>query len=181
VGGLKAPHLAQLGLAISPRSPVFSLPAAQRRLRKKAPNWPKGKTPPPATGKWRHPRKKTLPTYHEGFPTAFIDRFVKEAKIPGILGNIPASGTEIIQQLGGRAHEKRQADCLHQRRFGFPDCLPRRKLWPRSPLAICKVARHLCDELGVARVIARPFVGAPGSFHRTTNRKDFSVALPKKP
>jgi phosphopentomutase len=45
---------------------------------------------------------------------------------------------------------------------------------------ICEVARRLCDDLGVARVIARPFVGQSGSYTRTTNRKDFSVALPEE-
>jgi phosphopentomutase len=57
----------------------------------------------------------------------------------------------------------------HEEAFGLP------RLYE-----ICEVARKLCDELGVARVIARPFVGANGRYQRTTNRKDYSVALPEE-
>src|SRR5690606_2023404 len=46
---------------------------------------------------------------------------------------------------------------------------------------ICELARKLCDEFGVARVIARPFVGNNGKYTRTKNRKDYSIALPEEP
>lgn len=91
-----------------------------------------------------------------------------------------ASGTEIIQQLGDEhvrtgfpivytsADSVFQIAC-HEKHFGLD------RLYE-----ICEVARRLCDELGVARVIARPFVGDGGKYTRTTNRKDFSVAIPEE-
>lgn len=122
--------------------------------------------------------KKSFPTYYDGFPQSFIDSFIKRAKLKGVLGNIPASGTEIIQKLGDEhlatgfpivytsADSVFQIAC-HEESFGLE------RLYE-----ICEVARKLCDELGVARVIARPFLGKNGNYTRTKNRKDYSVALP---
>src|SRR5690606_21889747 len=119
--------------------------------------------------------KKPFPTYYEGFPADFMNEFVRRAKIPGFLGNIPASGTEIIQKLGdehvktGKPIVYTSADSVfqvacHEESFGLS------RLYE-----ICEVARKLCDDLGVARVIARPFVGTSGKYTRTGNRKDYSV------
>jgi phosphopentomutase len=124
--------------------------------------------------------EKPFPTYYEGYPQEFMDRFVIEAKIPGYLGNVAASGTEIIQQLGtehvktGKPIVYTSADSVfqiacHEESFGL-----------ERLLQICEVARRLCDELGVARVIARPFLGTEGAYKRTKNRKDYSVALPEE-
>jgi len=118
-----------------------------------------------------------FPLYPDGFPKEIIDRFIAEAKVPGVLGNKPASGTEIIKELG-------EEHC----KTGFPivytsgdsvfqiaaheDIIPLPRLYE-----ICTIARHnvMTGKDAVGRIIARPFVGAPGAFNRTTNRKDFSV------
>jgi phosphopentomutase len=181
VGGLKVPNLAKMGLgnisALKGVTPANKATAAFGKSSELA----KGKDT--TTGHWEMAGvrvKQAFPTYHDGFPDSFMTRFVKEAGVPGFLGNIPASGTEIIQQLGdehvktGKPIVYTSADSVfqiaaHEETFGLD------KLYK-----ICEIARKLCDELGVARVIARPFVGKSGAYKRTTNRKDYSVALPEE-
>lgn len=181
VGGLKLPNLERLGLGnISDIKGVSRVgrPAAAHG---KSAELAKGKDT--TTGHWEMAGVRVarpFPTYYEGFPQAFVDRFVKEAGVPGYLGNIPASGTEIIKDLGdehvktGKPIVYTSADSVfqiacHEESFGLE------RLYK-----ICEVARKLCDEVGVARVIARPFIGKSGAYKRTTNRKDYSVALPEE-
>ena len=64
---------------------------------------------------------RAFPTYPNGFPAPVIDRFVRETSVPGILGNIPASGTEIIKVLGEEHVKTGKADRLHIGRFSFSD------------------------------------------------------------
>jgi phosphopentomutase len=181
VGGLKLPTLARMGLgnisAIPGLIPLAKTSASYGKCAELA----KGKDT--TTGHWEMAGisvKKPFPTYYEGVPQAFVDGFVAKAKIPGYLGNLAASGTEIIQMLGdehvrtGKPIVYTSADSVfqiacHEESFGLE------RLYE-----ICKVARKMCDELGVARVIARPFLGANGKYKRTTNRKDYSVALPEE-
>lgn len=121
--------------------------------------------------------EKAFQTYPDGFSDSVIARWVKENGLPGTLGNKAASGTEIIEELG-REHMKTgkpivytSADSVwqiaaHEESFGLD------RLY-----AISKSARKICDELGVSRVIARPFVGNPDRgvpFKRTYNRKDLA-------
>ncbi len=114
------------------------------------------------------------------FPEEFITEWVKRCQLPGILGNKPASGTEIIQELGalhestGKPIVYTSADSVfqiaaHETTFGLD------KLY-----AICEVARELLDPYQIGRVIARPFTGEPGHYKRTANRRDYSV-LPPEP
>ncbi|HEY8279911.1 MAG TPA: phosphopentomutase [Bdellovibrionota bacterium] len=180
VGGLKLPHLGRMGLgnisSIKGISPAKKTSAAYGKSLELA----KGKDT--TTGHWEMAGvrvNRPFPTYYDGFPQEFVDRFVRETGMPGYLGNIPASGTEIIQKLGdehmksGKPIVYTSADSVfqiacHEESFGLD------RLYK-----ICEVARNLCDELGVARVIARPFLGSNGNYKRTTNRKDYSVALPE--
>jgi phosphopentomutase len=96
----------------------------------------------------------------------------------GTLGNKPASGTEIIEELGaehlatGKPIVYTSADSVFQI-AAHEQIIPVDEL-----MRISEAARKLCDELPVARVIARPFVGEPGSFKRTYNRRDFSMPPP---
>lgn len=181
VGGLHVPNLARMGLgnisSLKGVAPQAKATAAYGKSSELA----KGKDT--TTGHWEMAGvrvKQAFPTYHEGFPESFMTRFVKESGVPGFLGNIPASGTEIIQQLGdehvktGKPIVYTSADSVfqiacHEESFGL-----------NHLYKICEVARKLCDELGVARVIARPFIGQSGAYKRTTNRKDYSVALPEE-
>ena len=119
-----------------------------------------------------------FPTYPKGFPARILNPFEK-AIGRKVLGNKPASGTEIIKELGeehvrtGRPILYTSADSVFQV-AAHEDIIPLEELY-----RICGIARELLDgEDRVGRVIARPFSGAPGSFQRTKNRKDFAIPPP---
>ncbi|HEX8097232.1 MAG TPA: phosphopentomutase [Pyrinomonadaceae bacterium] len=123
--------------------------------------------------------EQAFPTYPRGFPPEVIERFVREAGVPGILGNKPASGTEIIKELGeehvrtGRPIVYTSADSVFQI-AAHEGVIPLDRLYE-----ICETARSLLKgEHEVGRVIARPFIGEPGSFRRTENRHDYAVPPP---
>jgi phosphopentomutase len=122
---------------------------------------------------------QAFPTYPNGFPVGVLDRFVKETGVPGVLGNIPASGTEIIKELGaehvatGKPIVYTSADSVFQI-AAHEEVISLERLYE-----ISETARRILDgEHKVGRVIARPFRGAPGSFFRTENRHDYAVPPP---
>jgi phosphopentomutase len=122
-----------------------------------------------------------FPTYPNGFPSSVIDRFVRETSVPGILGNIPASGTEIIKLLGeehvktGKPIVYTSADSVFQI-AAHEEVIPLDRLYE-----ICEIARGILEgEHKVGRVIARPFLGQPGAFYRTENRHDYAVPPPRE-
>jgi phosphopentomutase len=125
--------------------------------------------------------EQAFPTYPDGFPQSILDRFIKDAGVPGILGNFAASGTEIIKDLG-EAHVKTgkpivytSADSVFQI-AAHEEVIPLPKLYE-----ICEAARSILDgEHKVGRVIARPFLGEPGNFYRTENRHDYAVPPPRE-
>ena len=113
--------------------------------------------------------EKAFPTFPAGFPQRIIDEFVTEAKIPGVLGNVPASGTEIIRELGeehvrsGKPIVYTSADSVFQI-AAHEEVVPIDRLYE-----MCEIARRILDgEDRVGRVIARPFLGtAADNFRRT--------------
>ena len=124
--------------------------------------------------------KTPFPVYPQGFPEELIKRFEKAIGTE-VLGNKPASGTEIIKELGeehlrtGKPIVYTSADSVFQI-AAHEEKIPVPRLYE-----ICQIARELLTgENGVARVIARPFVGKPGSFKRTDRRKDFSLPPPER-
>lgn len=181
VGGLKVPTLEAMGLGRISAIKGIAIPSKTIASFGKCAELSKGKDT--TTGHWEMAGihvTKPFPTYYQGYPESFVNDFVKKAKVPGYLGNIAASGTEIIQQLGdehvksGKPIVYTSADSVfqiacHEEHFGLE------RLYE-----ICEVARKLCDDFGVARVIARPFVGTSGNYTRTKNRKDYSIALPEE-
>jgi phosphopentomutase len=125
--------------------------------------------------------ERAFPTYPDGFPPPVIERFIRETSVPGILGNIPASGTEIIKVLGeehvktGKPIVYTSADSVFQI-AAHEEVIPLERLYE-----ICEIAREILDgEHKVGRVIARPFLGQPGSFYRTENRHDYAVPPPRE-
>lgn len=123
--------------------------------------------------------KKPFPTFPNGFPEDVIENF-KKAIGSDILGNYPASGTEIIKELGeihiatGYPIVYTSADSVFQV-AAHEDIIPVEKLYE-----ICMIARRLLTGSNrVDRVIARPFTGNPGNFRRTSKRKDFSIPPPE--
>ncbi len=123
--------------------------------------------------------EKAFPTYPDGFPHDVLERFIAETGVPGVLGNVPASGTEIIKELGaehvatGRPIVYTSADSVfqiaaHEAVISVP------RLYE-----ICETARAMLQgQHQVGRVIARPFVGVTGAFTRTENRHDYAVPPP---
>ena len=121
-----------------------------------------------------------LPTYPEGFPEEILAPFRAETG-RGVLANAPWSGTEVIEKYGaehmrtGDLIVYTSADSVFQI-AAHEDIVP-----PETLYEYCRIARRLLQgKHGVGRVIARPFVGQPGSFKRTANRHDFSLEPPKE-
>ena len=120
-----------------------------------------------------------LPTYPDGFPEEVLAPF-RKATGRGVLANAPWSGTAVIEEYG-KAHMETgdlivytSADSVFQI-AAHEEVVPLEQLY-----AYCKIARaQLQGKHGVGRVIARPFVGQPGSFKRTANRHDYSLEPPK--
>ncbi len=179
VGGLKLPAMQALGLgAVTPilGVPPSPIPGAWvGRMAERS----QGKDT--ITGHWEMMGallERGLTTFPSGFPQEVVDAFVRETGAPGVLGNVVASGTAIIQELGeehqrtGKPIVYTSADSVFQI-AAHEGTVPLERLY-----GWCRTARRLLDPLRVARVIARPFVGAPGGYTRTYNRKDFAMPPP---
>ncbi|MFN7144674.1 MAG: phosphopentomutase [Myxococcota bacterium] len=116
--------------------------------------------------------------YYDGFPQTLMDAFTATTG-EGWLGNVAASGTEIIERLGAEHLATKKpivytsADSVFQI-AAHEDVMPVARLWE-----ICTQAFEVVRPYGVARVIARPFVGTPGAFVRTESRKDFALQPPR--
>ena len=116
-----------------------------------------------------------LPTYPDGFPEEVLKPFMEQTG-RGVLANAPWSGTAVIEQYGAE-HMKTgdlivytSADSVFQI-AAHEDIVP-----PEQLYEYCRIARKILQgKHGVGRVIARPFIGEPGSFKRTANRHDFSL------
>src|ERR687887_593602 len=181
VGGLDLPNLEALGLGnVEPLEgcpPMAGAPAVAGRLIERS----KGKDT--TLGHWELMGIVTpqpLPTYPHGFPHDVIDPFMHRTG-RGVLGNKPASGTEIIQELGEEHQETGKwivytsADSVFQV-AAHEETIPLDELY-----AACAIAREiLTGKHAVGRVIARPFIGEPGNYERTPNRHDFSLE-PQRP
>ena len=121
-----------------------------------------------------------LPTYPQGFPEEVLEPF-RAATGRGVLANAPWSGTAVIEKYGqehmrtGDLIVYTSADSVFQI-AAHEDIVP-----PEQLYEYCRIARKILQgKHGVGRVIARPFVGQPGSFKRTANRHDFSLEPPKQ-
>jgi phosphopentomutase len=179
VGGADLPTLAALGLgnlaAMRGVKPATAARGAHGRLAELS----AGKDT--ATGHWELAGLRIddpFPTYPDGFPEEILAPF-RDRTGRGVIGNIPASGTEIIQQLGGQHVATgdlivyTSADSVFQI-AAHEDVVPIAELYE-----ICRIARSILDPYNVGRVIARPFVGPrPGEFQRTYNRRDFAMPPP---
>ena len=120
-----------------------------------------------------------FPPDYPSFPESLLQEFIVRAKLPGVIGNHHASGTEIIAELGdehvrtGKPIVYTSADSVfqiaaHEQHFGLD------RLYE-----ICLIARDLVDPYNIGRVIARPFTGESGAYKRTGNRRDYSIPPPE--
>jgi len=182
VGGLKLPNLESLGLRnISPIEGIESVKNPGASFGKMA-ELSEGKDS--TTGHWELAGiyvQTDFSYFPEGFNDDIIKKFLQETGCKGVLGNKPASGTEIIDELGKEHLETgypiiyTSADSVFQI-AAHEEIIPLKKLYK-----ICAITRErvLTLPLQVGRVIARPFIGKPGNFTRTKNRKDFSLDPPE--
>ena len=179
VGGINLPHLESMGLRELVNYPTsttgIDFIGSWGRMKSASP----GKDT--TSGHWELTGlilDRPFPVYPDGFPEQVISSF-KEATGYGVLGNKAASGTEIIEELGpehlqtGRLILYTSADSVFQL-AGHEDVIS-----PGELYSVCEKARELLQgEHAVGRVIARPFVGQPGSFQRTEGRRDYSLPPP---
>lgn len=188
-GPLALPHLAALGLGLACEAstgrapPGLALPARPRGLWGHAIETAPGKDTPsghwelagaPAGFAWGY-----FPDARPSFPADLTAAIIREGRLPGILGDRHASGTQIIEEFGeehmrsGKPILYTSVDSVlqiaaHEETFGLD------RLYD-----LCRLARRLVDPLNIGRVIARPFLGThTGDFRRTSRRKDFAMPPP---
>ncbi len=115
------------------------------------------------------------------FPKELTDALIKQAKLPGILGNKHASGTVIIDELGEEHIKTGKPICYTSADSVFQIAAHEKHFGLERLYEICDIARKLVDDFKVGRVIARPFIGERcGQFERTYNRKDYATPPPEK-
>ncbi|HEV8540639.1 MAG TPA: phosphopentomutase [Nitrospiraceae bacterium] len=124
--------------------------------------------------------EKPFPTYPKGFPAEIIEPFQRSIGRP-VLGNKPASGTEILKELGEQ-HLQTGAPIVYTSADSVFQVAAHEQIISVEELyRICREARKLLQPPHqVARVIARPFRGEPGAFIRTEHRRDFSLDPPEQ-
>lgn len=188
-GPLWLPHFTRLGLngaAVASTGepiPAFSTTinitgaygcAAEKSFGKDTPSGHWELAGVPALFDWGY-----FPPEYPSFPEDLLEELIRRADLSGVLGNKHASGTEIIAELGaehqrtGKPIVYTSGDSVfqiaaHEESFGL------KRLYD-----VCLIARKLVDEYKVGRVIARPFLGAPGHYYRTGNRVDYSIPSPE--
>ncbi len=179
VGGVRLPLLGDLGLgnieSVEGLPPNGRARASWGRMAERSPG--KDST----SGHWELmgcPLDRPFPLYPNGFPREIIERFERATGM-AVLGNRPASGTEIIELLG-EEHMRTGAPIVYTSADSvFQIAAHEEVISPDRLYLLCRIARKiLARPHAVGRVIARPFTGMPGSFTRTKGRKDFSLPPP---
>jgi phosphopentomutase len=178
-GGLALPHLQALGLgnlaSVEGVAPIDAPEGAWGVME------PASAGKDSTTGHWEIAGlhlTRPFPTFPNGFPPEVIDAF-SAATGRGVLGNIPASGTEIIEQFG-EEHERTGKWIVYTSADSVFQVAAHEGVIPLAELyAACETARmQLVAPNDVSRVIARPFAGHAGAYERTGNRRDYSIAPP---
>ncbi|TWH48963.1 phosphopentomutase [Sporomusa sp. KB1] len=180
-GGLNLPVLASMGLGLI--EPIAGIPEVSRPIAAfgKMAEISVGKDT--TSGHWELagcPLFTAFPVYPNGFPPEVIEKFTTYTGLR-VLGNKAASGTEIIVELGeehlrtGQPIVYTSADSVFQI-AAHEEIIPLERLYE-----LCKIVREkICvGDHAVGRIIARPFIGKPGSFARTANRHDYSLQPPE--
>lgn len=187
-GPLRLPHLDALGLGSAAAASTGRLPQGLAAAPSGA-SWgygaetSAGKDTP--SGHWElagTPMSQppgTFPATDPCFPPALVTALIREAALPGILGDCHASGTNIIDDLGEESLRTGRPICYTSVDSVFQIAAHEELFGLERLYGVCRIARRLCDPLRIGRVIARPFLGrARDSFVRTPNRKDYAVPPP---
>lgn len=180
VGGLKVPNLAAAGLGNI--APLEGVPPAERPRGAWGMMEPRSAGKDSTTGHWEIAGvhlARPFPTYPQGFPQEVIDEFAKRTG-RGVIGNVVGSGTKVLEDFGvehqatGKWIVYTSADSVFQV-AAHEETIPLDELY-----AACASAREmLVAPHNPSRVIARPFIGTPGAWVRTKNRRDYSIAPPE--
>jgi phosphopentomutase len=181
VGGLQVPNLERLGLGrIAPLDGVAPVahPAAAFGLME-----PRSSGKDSTTGHWELAGvhlATPFPTYPHGFPAELVAEFAARTG-RGVIGNVVGSGTVILTEYGER-HQQTGAWILYTSADSVFQIAAHEETVPLAELyAACETARAmLIPPHDISRVIARPFVGRPGAYTRTANRRDFAIAAPSE-
>ncbi|BDG08458.1 phosphopentomutase [Anaeromyxobacter paludicola] len=179
LGGISLPNLGRLGLGnvleVAGVPPDPSPAGFHGKMAERSP----GKDT--TTGHWEMMGvilEEPLALFPRGFPDDLLRAWLAETGAPGVLGNEVASGTEIIQRLG-EEHQRTGKPIVYTSADSVFQVAAHTGTVPLETLyRWCEIARRQLDPLRVARVIARPFVGTPGKYTRTYDRKDFSLPAP---
>jgi len=187
-GPLVIPNLARLGLlaahaaSTGRQAPVAAAPvitaahgfAVETSRGKDTPSGHWELMGVPVTFDWGY-----FPQTRPCFPPELIAALVREAALPGILGDEHASGTEIIARLGEEHLRTGKPICYSSADSVFQIAAHEESFGLDRLYRTCEIARRLVDPLGIGRVIARPFVGtSPANFRRTAHRRDYAVPPP---
>lgn len=183
VNGLNLPNLQKMGLGNIHK--ILGIPQTKTPLASygKMKEISKGKDS--TTGHWELGGlyvDTDFSYFPNGFSKELIDKFIALTGCKGVLGNKPASGTEIIKELGDE-HIKTGYPIVYTSADSVFQIACHEEIIPLNRLyEICEITRHkvLTAPLIVGRVIARPFLGKSGSYTRTTNRRDFSLDPPSE-
>lgn len=177
IGGLALPNLGKLGLGNI--TPIQGTPERNDTIGSYGRMAEAAAGKDSTTGHWEMSGvvlQKALPTYPNGFPTDVVKAF-EQAIGRKTIGNVVASGTEVIKELGAE-HVRTGFPIIYTSADSVFQIAAHQDIISLSDLyRICEIARDmLTGEHAVGRVIARPFIGKPGAFKRTEHRRDFSLA-----
>ncbi len=181
VDGFSLPNLERAGLGnIAPLAGVPAVRDGDGAWGRMVPN-SAGKDS--TTGHWEIAGvhlARAFPTYPRGFPKELVVEFERRVGRP-VIANVVGSGTAVIDQFGPE-HERTGALILYTSADSVFQLAAHEQVVPLAELyRACEVAREmLVAPNDVSRVIARPFVGKPGAYSRTKNRRDFSIAPPSE-
>jgi phosphopentomutase len=179
VGGLELPNLQRLGLGGT--RPLDGCPEPEQLVSIVGTLEERSAGKDTTTGHWELVGVLTTtppPTYPEGFPQELLSAFIRRTG-RGVLGNVAASGTAIIDEYG-EEHQRTGDLIVYTSADSVFQIAAHEEVVPLTELyEICETARELLvGEHAVSRVIARPFIGEPGAYTRTGNRRDFSLEPP---
>lgn len=191
---LDLPHLSQIGLAHASHAACGGWPAGMERAATLQPTGAYGAAASVSHGKdtpsghwelmgcpvpfdWGYFPPVSDPT-QSVFPQALMQRWFDACGLTGSLGNCHASGTEIIERLGAEHLRTGMPICYTSSDSVFQVAAHEDHFGLDRLLQICEQAKSLMDEINIARVIARPFVGEPGAFRRTAHRRDYTTPPP---
>ncbi len=185
-GPLKLPNLEALGFGGAAKEACGELPAGMAGntgFFASANEASNGKDTP--TGHWElagvpvpfdwHYFPDTTPA----FPQDKLAEFIERAGLPGVLGDCHASGTVIINDLGEAHMKTGKPICYTSADSVFQIAAHEESFGLARLLEICEIAAEIFHPMMVGRVIARPFIGEPGNFTRTSNRRDYAIAPPE--